>query len=227
MKQRWNQVEKSLEKVIVKSNGDNEPVSIWNENDDLRCIGIGTDAAVFHYEKLPYYAYKVYSEESLKKKDIEASVYEQIKDIPFFPQCYGSGRNYIILSYEEGPTLYDCLLQGIDIPKQVIDDVNEARKLLISKGLNPRDIHLKNVILQNGRGKVLDVSEYVLPGNDFRWEHLEWAFYHIYPLINGVKLSPWLLETIKSWYNRVDKSNFVLEDFSQQIMRLFLGKQKK
>ena len=69
--------------------------------------------------------------------------------------------NYLVLSFEEGITLYDCLLQGIPIPKQAIKDVDDAREYVRQKGLNPRDIHLKNVFLQNGRAKIIDVSEYV------------------------------------------------------------------
>ena len=58
-------------------------------------------------------------------------------------------------------TLFDCVLQGIHIPEQVINDVEDAREYVRNKGLNPRDIHLKNILLQNGRAKILDVSEYI------------------------------------------------------------------
>src|SRR5690606_26217314 len=47
----------------------------------------------------------------------------------------------LVLSYEEGKTLFDCILEGIHIPEQVIQDVEEAREYARSKGLNPRDIH--------------------------------------------------------------------------------------
>jgi hypothetical protein len=68
----------------------------------------------------------------------------------------------LVLSFEQGVTLYDCLLQGVRVPEQAIQDVEESREFVRSQGLNPRDIHLKNVLLQEGRGKVLDVSEYII-----------------------------------------------------------------
>ncbi|WP_162927771.1 hypothetical protein [Bacillus sp. Y1] len=51
--------------------------------------------------------------------------------------------------------------------------------------MNPRDIHLKNILLQNGRAKVINVSEYMNKGNDHRWEDLKKAHDEFYPLIAG------------------------------------------
>ncbi|MDF2671376.1 MAG: hypothetical protein K0R67_3682 [Paenibacillus sp.] len=226
MNSDWRQANQELQKVIVKSNGLNEPVSIESGSEQLSCIGIGTDAAVFRFAETPEYAFKIYTEQSLPKKDMEEEVYRQIEGSPFFPRFYGKGENYIVVSYEEGMNLYDCVLQGIPVPEQVISDVEEARAYVRSKGLNPRDIHLKNVLMQNGRGKVIDVSEYIQPGNDNRWEHLVWAYSHIYPLIAGKQISSWMLETIKHWYNRVDKASFALEEFAKQVERLFFGNRK-
>ncbi|MCB8817474.1 RIO1 family regulatory kinase/ATPase domain-containing protein [Desulfosporosinus shakirovi] len=86
---------------------------------------------------------------------------------------YGRGFDFLVIRFEEGITLYDCLLKGIHIPKQVIEDVDNAINYVLGKGLNPRDIHLKNILLQEGKAKLLDVSEYMKPGNDKRWEYLK------------------------------------------------------
>jgi DNA-binding protein YbaB len=222
----WKKAEHALAQVEVTGSDDNDPVSIKISAEGLRCIGIGTDAAVFHYEELPAYAFKVYSAHSLAKKEVEASVYLRLKDSSYFPRLYGTGDRYLVLSYEQGVTLYDCLLQGIPIPEQAVLDVEDARHYIREQGLNPRDIHLKNVLLQEGRGKVLDVSEYVQDGNDNRWEHLMWVYTRFYPLINGVKLPSWTLDTIKNWYNRIDKATFAVEEFSEQAIRLFFGGRK-
>lgn len=222
----WAQAEEVLGHVEIIGNENNKPVTIRGSADDLRCVGIGTDAAVFYYHKTPHYAYKVYSDQALEKKGVEASVYENLQGAPYFARCYGEGPNYLVLSFEQGITLYDCLLQGIPVPEQAILDVEEAREFIRSKGLNPRDIHLKNVLLQEGRGKVLDVSEYVQEGNDHRWEHLLWVYNHFYPLISGVQIPAWIVETINHWYNRVDSANFVLEDFSKKVMQVFFGNNK-
>lgn len=84
------------------------------------------------------------------------------------------------------------------MPEQVILDVEKAREFVRSKGLNPRDIHLKNVLMQDGRAKVLDVSEYVKEGDDKRWEHLVWAYHTFYSGISEVKVPSWILDTIKN-----------------------------
>lgn len=107
------------------------------------------------------------------------------------------------------------------MPEQVILDVEKAREFVRSKGLNPRDIHLKNVLMQDGRAKVLDVSEYVKEGDDKRWEHLVWAYHTFYSGISEVKVPSWILDTIKKWYYKLDNSNFNLEEFAQRASQLF------
>ena len=222
----WKQAEHALQQVEVKSSPKNGLVTIKNCPKGLRCIGVGTDAAVFQYERTPQYAFKVYSREAVHKKEIEENVYHRLKGSAYFPQYFGKGDHYIVISIERGVTLYDCLTQGTPIPKQAILDVEEAREYVRLQGLNPRDIHLKNVLLQDGRGKVIDVSEYVSKGNDSRWEHLLWAYNQFYPLVEGKSIPTWMLETVKHWYNQVDKANFVLEEFSNQLFQMFMGKRK-
>ncbi|SDX05199.1 serine/threonine protein kinase [Paenibacillus sp. CF384] len=222
----WSQVEEVLRDIEVVGHDNNKPVSVIGFAEDLRCIGIGTDAAVFYHLNTPNYAYKVYSAQSLEKKEAEAEIYKRLEGSPYFAQCYGAGPNYLVLSFEQGLTLYDCLLQGVSVPEQVIEDVEHAREYVRSLGLNPRDIHLKNVLLHEGRGKVLDVSEYIKEGNDSRWEHLVWTYKHFYPLISEVQVPLWILETITNWYNRIDTASFGIEDFSKRVSQLFFGKRK-
>ncbi|MFC4768086.1 serine/threonine protein kinase [Effusibacillus consociatus] len=219
----WNWAEGALNQIQVLAQEDNAPVIVLGSAEGLRCIGIGTDAAVFRHQELPEYAFKVYTAEAEAKKTVEEQVYSKLDESPYFPKCYGAGKNYLVLSYEPGVTLYDCLLQGIHIPRQAIDDVEEARKYVRSVGLNPRDIHLKNILLQDGRAKLLDVSEYVKPGNDRRWEHLLWGYEQFYPLIDGVKVSSWVLDTVKNWYKKMDTATFAIEDFGKRISQLFVG----
>lgn len=221
MSSQWTRAEEALSLIQVTGSEKNEPVLINGMTDGVRCIGVGTDAAVFTSDRAPGCAFKLYSDIALEKKEIEGGVYERLAGIPFFPRYYGAGRNYLVLSLEPGITLYDCLLQGIPIPEQAILDVEEARKLVRARGLNPRDIHLKNVILQNGRGKVLDVSEYVLEGNDNRWEHLVWAYRLFYHMIEGRKIPAWALEAVKNGYIKLDEADEHLDAYAQRIIRLF------
>ncbi|MFB5760140.1 serine/threonine protein kinase [Paenibacillus medicaginis] len=221
MSEEWRKAESVLQRIEVIGTPDNTPVTINGYAEGVHCIGIGTDAAVFTLDSMPEYAFKIYSELAAEKKSAEASVYEKLRGCPSFPVFYGEGDRYIVISYEKGITLMDCLLQGIPVPEQVIQDVEEARDFVRSRGLNPRDIHLKNVLLQNGRAKVLDVSEYVKEGDDKRWEHLVWAYHTFYSGFAEARMPSWVLDTIKNWYYRLDKANLNLEEFAQRVNQLF------
>jgi predicted Ser/Thr protein kinase len=205
----------------IQANRENEPVLVKNHPDGLQCIGVGTDAAVFRYIYAPSYAFKVFADDKKSKMDMEQQVYMHLGDTHYFPTCYGSGSNYLVLSFEKGITLYDCLLKGIHIPKQVIQDVEDARKFVYSKGLNPRDIHLKNILMHENRAKLLDVSEYRKPGNDMRWEYLKKGYEQYYHLIDGKAVPLWIVETVKRWYNQSKHSAFDFQEFVQKLVKLF------
>lgn len=220
MEKDWDKVFLSLSKIKVFSNANNEPVTISGDLDDLKCIGVGTDAAVFQSLSAPDYAFKLYAKDRVNKVKVEANVYHILGDSPFFSTCFASYDEYLVLSYEEGKTLFDCILQGIHIPEQVVNDVENAREYVRNKGLNPRDIHLKNILLQNGRAKIIDVSEYVLPGNDYRWEHLKKGYEQYYHLIDGNSVPFWLVETIRKWYNQRAETSSSFEEFTKKILKL-------
>lgn len=224
MENDWDIAIDSLSKITVFSNPNNEPVTISGDADDLKCIGMGTDAAVFQSLNAPAFAFKIYAKDKVAKVKVEANVYQILGDSPFFSTCFASYDEYLVLSYEEGKTLFDCVLQGIHIPEQVINDVEDARKYVRAKGLNPRDIHLKNILLQNGRAKILDVSEYILPGNDFRWEHLKKGYEQHYHLIDGNSVPFWLVETIRKWYNQRNKYFSSYEEFMKVILNFLYRK---
>lgn len=212
-------IEDVIKNIQVFSTYDNNPVMVKCVSDILKCVGVGTDAAVFNIEGNNKYVYKVFSDDKLEKMEMEKKVYEMLGEATFFPIYYGSGSNYLILSYEKGETLYDCLLKGIYIPSQVIADVEEAREYALSKGLNPRDIHLKNILLFEGRGKLLDVSEYLKEGNDLRWDYLKKGYEEYYYLIKGREIPLWLIETVRKWYNQTEQFDF--QEFASRLIRLF------
>ncbi|MRH41095.1 serine/threonine protein kinase [Aquibacillus halophilus] len=218
MEKRWEMAMQSLSEISISSSSNNEPVTIYGGSENLRCVGVGTDAAVFQFLHTPEYAFKRYADNKFSKIEIEESVYEKIGDSRYFSKCFASYDNYLVLSYEDGITLYDCLLQGIHIPEQVIKDVEDARDYVREKGLNPRDIHLKNILLQNGRAKIIDVSEYVQQGNDFRWEHLKKAYEDYYHLIDSKSVPYWLLETIRKWYNHWNKYASTFDEFMHYVL---------
>ncbi|MDN7241188.1 serine/threonine protein kinase [Planococcus sp. N028] len=219
MTKEWETASLALSAISVSSNPNNEPVTIYGSSPDLKCIGVGTDAAVFQSLTAPSYAFKVYAEEKLDKIKAEEHVYSILGSSPFFSTCYASTEKYLVMTYEDGPTFFDCLLQGITIPEQAIQDVETARSYVREKGLNPRDIHLKNILLQNGRAKILDVSEYIHPGNDFRWEHLKRAYDEYYQYISDTPMPYWLLETIRKWYHQWAKYYPSFEEFMGTVFK--------
>jgi hypothetical protein len=217
----WEKAEKELRRVKVSSTGENELVTLKGTSDAFECIGVGTDAAVFRFLKMPHLAFKVFSDDKLEKKDVELEVYVKLGRSEYFPEYYGSGSNFLVMSYEEGITLHDCLLKGIHIPQQVVYDVDNARHYASEKGLNPRDIHLKNVLLHEGRAKILDVSEYMKSGNDNRWQYLKDGYHEHYHLIAGKAIPLWILETVRKWYNQEKSENFNVQDFVKELVILF------
>jgi tRNA A-37 threonylcarbamoyl transferase component Bud32 len=86
---------------------------------------------------------------------------------------YEYGSNYIVLDYVNGKTLYECLIEGIKIPEQAIIEVDNAIQLAKGKGLNPSDIHLKNIILTNAGIKVIDVARFLQEKECKQWEDLK------------------------------------------------------
>ncbi len=216
--------EKELGRVKIIFNGENKLVTIAGTSDKFICIGVGTDAAVFRFMHRPHLAFKVFSDEKIDKIAKETEVYLKLGRSEYFPQYHGSGSNFLILSYEEGITLYDCLLKGIHIPEQAIEDVENARDFSFKKGLNPRDIHLKNILLHEGRAKILDVSEYMKPGNDKRWQFLKEGYYEYYSIIDGKSLPHWMIETARKWYNQKQKDQtdtFKVQNFAKELLTLF------
>ena len=224
MTKEWEKDISSLSKIKVYSNPNNQPVTIIGDAENLKCIGVGTDAAVFQSLSAPAYAFKLYAKDKVEKVKMEAKVYEQLGDSPFFPTYYASSDEYLVLSYEEGKTLFDCVLQGIPIPQHVVNEVEDAREYVRSKGLNPRDIHLKNILLQHGKAKIIDVSEYTQSGNDFRWEHLKRGYDQYYHLIEGNAVPFWLVATIQKWYNQRGENSFSYEEFTKSISKLLFKK---
>lgn len=217
----WKIAEKEISKIKITSNGENELVTVKKNSDAFECVGVGTDAAVFRLTHSHCYAFKVFSDDKINKIALESDVYLKLSESDYYPVYYGKGSNFLVISYEEGITLYDCLLKGIHIPKQAIQDVDNARKLAFEKGLNPRDIHLKNILLHEGSAKIVDVSEYMKPGNDKRWEYLKEGYREYYHLIDGKALPHWIIETVRKWFNQAHSKNFNVNEFVKELALLF------
>ena len=215
-------VEQLFRRVRAWSPDRHEPVVVSAMPSPLTIVGTGTDAVVVAHPARPDRVYKVYADEALPALADEHEAYQRLAGCPLFATCLGRGDNYLVLSYEAGPTLYDCLVEGIPVEPEVMADVEAARHQARRRGLHPKDVHLKNVIVQDGRAKMIDVSKYVAPGDDDPvWEALAEAYRRYYPAIRGRAVPVWLIETVKRVYREQDPGGaFSLDAFAQRMLKL-------
>jgi hypothetical protein len=214
-------VEDLLRAVRIRAHASNEPIVIEHIPAPLRLLGSGTDAVVVQHPGLPEQAFKIYAPETVGCLTDEYEAYRHLAGSPYFAACLGRGAFYLVLSYEAGPTLYECLVQGIPVPEQVMADVETARDYARQVGLHPKDIHLKNVLLQGNRARILDVSKYVAPGDEDRvWEHLAEGYRRFYPLIRGRRIPVWVIELVKRRYKAQPKEQFSLDLFGAKMLRI-------
>lgn len=212
-----SETEELLTQVTLRGKAENQPVELLNLPHQMEIVGIGTDGAVLRIKGEEQRVYKFFPDDRLNKLDQEYAVYQKLGGNHFFSKCLGKGHNYLILSYEEGPTLYQCLEKGILIPKQVIQDVEDARDFVRQQGLNPRDIHLKNVILQSGRAKLIDVADYTKSGDDGRWDHLREGYEKYYHLIREKTIPLWVLDLVRRRYLSQEKG-FSIPSFVEEML---------
>jgi hypothetical protein len=214
-------VEELLRAVRIRACASNEPIVIEHIPAPLRLLGSGTDAVVVQHPGLPERAFKIYAPETIGCLADEYRAYGALAGSPYFATCLGHGAFYLVLSYEAGPTLYECLVQGIPVPEQAMADVEAARDFARQVGLHPKDIHLKNVLLQGTRARILDVSKYVAPGDEDRvWEHLAEGYRRFYPLIRGRRIPVWVIELVKRRYKAQPKEQFSLDLFGAKMLRI-------
>src|SRR5690606_40203477 len=134
-------IEQQINQIQLQANQGNQLVTVQNLTENFQIVCNGTDAVVVKSDLLPQYEWKVFAPQRIEKKNMEYEVYRRLGASPFFATCYSQGENFLCLSYEEGPTLYQCLEEGIVIPRQVIMDVEHARRYARSRGLNRSEEH--------------------------------------------------------------------------------------
>ena len=177
-------------------------VRVLNKPDDWHCVGVGNSAAVFHCDTYPDIAIKVFSDRCSHIAQRESEVYGILGDSPFYPKLYGSGENYLLLRYIPGQRVYDCLLEGTFIQEGIVSDIDQAVSYARQCGLNPRNLHAKNILIHNGRGYVVDVSDYMKEGKCYHFDVLKYVYEKLYVAFYrpGMKMPFWLLESIRRGY---------------------------
>jgi hypothetical protein len=175
-------------------------------------LGCGNYAAVLFHPDYPDRIVKVYAPDRPGIVE-EKEVYQRLGSHPAFSECYGAGENFLVLKRLHGVTLYDCMHLGKRIPKRVIEDIDRALKYARKQGLHPHDVHGRNVMMAEGRGLVVDVSDFLKQEECGAWEDLRRAYYWVYrPLFYplGLKVPYAALDLLRASYRR-----------SRRLMRWF------
>lgn len=146
----------------------------------LTHIASGRSAAVFLINDTDL-ALKVFHPHFASITKAETDIYRQLEGVHFYPKMYEAGQNFIVIDYIEGTTLFDCLIEGIPIKEETIYQVEKALHAAKNRGLNPSDIHLKNIILTPDETiKLIDVARFQQEKECQQWRDLTYAYHHFY-----------------------------------------------
>lgn len=173
-----NQYEHLANSVVYSIRG--SKAALVHKDSSLRLVGEGRSAFAFRINGTNL-VLKVFFPQFEKVAAEEAGIYKELTGIPFFPSLHESGRNYLVMDYVRGMTLYQCLANGMPIAAGHIEEVDHALKLAREKGLNPSDIHLRNIIITpDDEVKLIDVARFRQTKQCSQWEDLKSAFYKYY-----------------------------------------------
>jgi hypothetical protein len=194
--------EELLPYANIYSADPDDPIVVADIPDPWQVIGTGNFAAVLCHPDYKELVVKFYAPGRPGLK-AEARAYRKIGRHQAYSECYYVGNNYLVLKRIYGQTLFDCFKNGIYIPEQVIKDIEKALKYARGLGLFPHDVHGKNVMVVNGRGVVVDISDFYKKVYCPMWRDLKKAYYKFYlPLFSRycVKMPFFVLETLRKGY---------------------------
>ncbi|OIK11066.1 serine/threonine protein kinase [Bacillus sp. MUM 116] len=188
--------------IQLNSNHPFDPIQVRNQSKSWKTIGNGNYAGVFLHGSNPGCVVKVYGRNPEELKN-EIHVYKQLGKHETFSKLIAYGENYLVLKKLEGITLYDAIIKGIPIPESVIKDIDRGLEYARSVGLNPYDVHGKNVVMFEGKGYIVDVSDFYKDGYCSKWDDLKQAYNKIYkPFL--LKLHPpipfFILDGVRKGY---------------------------
>jgi predicted Ser/Thr protein kinase len=168
-----------LPNIQLSTEGPFDPIIVKNFSNTWKTIGSGNYAGVFLHQSNPKWVVKVYGR---KPEDLikEVEVYKKLGNHHSFSSLIDYGDNYLILKRIDGINLFDAVVKGIRIPESVIRDVDEGIDYARSVGLNPFDVHGRNVVMSDGRGYIVDVSDFYKQGKCRKWDDLKKAYNKIY-----------------------------------------------
>jgi len=176
---------------------------VTDKHENLDFVGAGRSAFVFKIKSTEK-VIKVFLSPFVAVAKEEARIYRKLQGIDYFPVLYEAGENYLVIDYLRGYTFFECLSKGLVIAPQHVQEVDHALMLARQKGLNPSDIHLRNIIFTfNGEIKVIDVARFGQKKECTQWKDLKKAFYKLYNKgLCPKKMPAWLLNLIATLYKK-------------------------
>jgi hypothetical protein len=191
-----------LPSLRLETPSPHDPVVVRHCPEPWQVVGSGNYAAVLCHPDHPALVVKVYAP-GRPGFEAEVEVYRRLGKHTGYSECLYAADGFLVLKRLHGVTLYDCVHRGIPIPDQAIRDIDEALRYARSRGLHPHDVHGRNVMLQDGRGVVADVSDFLKTDDCAKWEDLTAAFDRVYrPLLRTLRLRvPYvLLDLLRACY---------------------------
>ncbi|NCJ05993.1 serine/threonine protein kinase [Synechococcales cyanobacterium C] len=179
-----------------------DPVVVYDTPYPWQLLGSGNYAAVFAHPDYPQQVVKVYAPGRPGWQQ-EVEVYRRLGDHPAFSACFYAAPHFLVLKRLCGVTLYDCLLQGLSIPEPVILDIDNALAFARQRGLFPHDVHGRNVMMWQGQGLVVDISDFLNPEPCHAWDDVKRGYYWLYrPLLLGhsMRIPALVLDQVRALY---------------------------
>ncbi|WP_238885277.1 serine/threonine protein kinase [Clostridium sp. YIM B02551] len=170
---------KLLPNIDIKSLNPHDPIVVNALPEPWLLLGVGNYAAGIIHPDFSEYVVKIYAPGRPGIKE-EVEVYNRINEHPSFSKCFYYTDNYLILKRLNGETLYNCINKGIQIPERIIKDIDYALVYAKNLGLSPHDVHAKNVMIVDGKGVVVDVSDFLKLETCTHWADFKKAYYSIY-----------------------------------------------
>ncbi|MFA9558107.1 protein kinase family protein [Evansella sp. AB-rgal1] len=171
----YNELAQSVTFIKVGSS-----IILKGSNPLLDCVGKGRSAYAFRI-KSTNKVLKVFFPPFSHLAEEEAEIYIKLQGISYYSRLHDYGDNYLVVDYIEGKTLFQCLVQGVSVKKEYLLEADKALKLAKQRGLNPSDIHLRNIfITKNGTIKIIDVARYRQTKHCSQWEDIKLALEKYY-----------------------------------------------
>ncbi|OCA83033.1 hypothetical protein A8F94_17975 [Bacillus sp. FJAT-27225] len=155
-------------------------VTVLKQDASLKVVGAGRSAYVFKIGGTNK-VLKVYYPSHAYLAQEEAEIYNRLEGLSAYPKLHESGSNYIVIDYIDGNTLFDCLVKGIPINGGKLAEIDEALTKARYRGLNPSDIHLKNIFITlGGNIKIIDVARFRQAKQCRQWKDLKKGYQLFY-----------------------------------------------